>query len=62
MAEAVAEKQTEVAGLTPAEYARAKRVTIGYIYAKIWDGTLPARKVMGRWLIDSSALREEHVR
>ncbi|MGC2324179.1 MAG: hypothetical protein WA463_16220 [Terriglobales bacterium] len=44
--------------ITPVQYARARRLTIGYVYALIWDGRLKARKVLGRWLIPANAVEE----
>jgi len=37
--------------MTPLEYAKHIGVTIGYVYLQLRMGALPARKVMGRWLI-----------
>jgi len=48
--------------ITPAQYARARCQTIGYVYAQIWDGRLKARKVLGRWLIPAAELTEKQAR
>jgi hypothetical protein len=41
----------QVEGLTPVEYARDRGITLGAVYAKLWAGRLPARKLLGRWII-----------
>lgn len=48
--------------MTPVEYARTCGLTLGYVYAQIWDGRLRARKVYGRWLIPAVAVAERQAR
>jgi len=44
--------------MTPVEAARHWRVRLETVYHRIWDGSLPARKVDGRWLIPADAVEE----
>jgi excisionase family DNA binding protein len=41
-----------------AETAHRLGVGLGFVYALIWSGKLPGRKVGGRWLIPGKAIEE----
>jgi excisionase family DNA binding protein len=41
-----------------AETAHRLGVGLGFVYALIWSGKLPGRKVGGRWLIPTKAIEE----
>lgn len=40
------------------ETAHRLGVGLGFVYALIWSGKLPGRKVGGRWLIPTKAIEE----
>ena len=46
----------EEPGITPVQYARAKELTLNYVYSLIWTGALPAKKMFGRWFIAPDAV------
>jgi hypothetical protein len=48
----------EEPGITPVQYARAKGLTLNYVYGLIWIGALPAKKMFGRWFISPDAISE----
>jgi hypothetical protein len=46
--------------LTPSQYARRKKVTLGYIYSLLQGDRLTgARKSDGRWLIPADAVAKQ---
>jgi len=42
--------------MSVAEYARAKGHPLSYVYAMVWSGKLPAKKVGRVWRIPASAV------
>jgi len=42
-------------GITVREYAAKKRITLGTVYRRIWEGNVSATKLYGRWLILTEA-------
>jgi hypothetical protein len=47
-----------ISGLSPAQFARAHRLTINYVYLLIWNGKVQAKKAHGRWFITSRTVED----
>jgi excisionase family DNA binding protein len=44
--------------VTPREAAQKLGIRLHHLYSLLWDGSLTARKVDGRWLVSATSVEE----